>query len=118
MSRFLTVGAAQFASVTGDIAANIDKHREMIAKAAAAGVEVLVFPELSLVGHYGAEQLLDVTMHREDPRLRELSEAAGEMEIIVGFVEEARGAQFYNAAALLKNGRVKYLHRKINLPAY
>jgi len=118
MSRFLTVGAAQMASETGDIAANLDTHREMIAQAVATGIEVLVFPELSLVGHYGAEQLLDVVMTRDDPRLLDLSRQAGDMEIVVGFVEEARGAQFYNAAAVLRNGRLKYLHRKINLPSY
>jgi len=118
MSRFLTVAAAQFASETGDIAANLDKHREYIAHARAAGVDVLVFPELSLVGHYGAEDLLDVVMTREDERLLALSREAGDMEIVVGFIEEARGAQFYNTAAVLKNGRLRYLHRKINIPSY
>jgi predicted amidohydrolase len=116
--RFLTVAAAQFASVTGDIDANLATHRDMIARARAAGVDLLVFPELSLVGHYGAEALLDVVMARDDPRLLALSAEAGDMEIVVGFVEEARGAQFYNAAAVLKRGRLRYIHRKINLPSY
>jgi predicted amidohydrolase len=118
MGRFLTVGAAQMTSATGDIAANLAQHRDLIACAAAAGVEVLVFPELSLVGHYGAEDLLDVAMARDDPRLLALSREAGGMEIVVGFVEEAQGAQFYNAAAVLRAGRLRYLHRKINLPSY
>ncbi|MGR3492374.1 MAG: nitrilase-related carbon-nitrogen hydrolase [Shimia sp.] len=118
MSRFLTVGAAQMASVTSDLAANFEKHYDWIERAKSAGVEMLVFPELSLVGHYGAEALLDVVMTRDDPRLLELSRAAGQMEIVVGFVEEARGAQFYNSAAVLRNGHLKYIHRKINLPSY
>jgi predicted amidohydrolase len=118
MSRFLTVGAAEMASVTGDIETNLQTHRDLIAQAAAVGVDVLVFPELSLVGHYGAENLLDVVMTRDDPRLVELSREAGEMEIVVGFVEEARGAQFYNAAAVYRNGVLRYIHRKINLPSY
>ncbi|ARE40140.1 Glutamine amidotransferase chain of NAD synthetase [Rhodovulum sp. P5] len=118
MPRFLTVGAAQIHSATGDIDANLDKHREMIARARSAGVDVLIFPELSLVGHYGAERLLDVCMPRGDDRLTALSQEAGEMEIVVGFVEEATGAQFYNAAAVLRAGRLCYIHRKINLPSY
>lgn len=118
MPRFLTLGAAQVASVTGDVDANLETHREMIARARAAGVDVLVFPELSLVGHYGADRLLDICMLRTDDRLRALSREAGEMEIVVGFVEEATGAQFYNAAAVLQNGRLRYIHRKINLPSY
>jgi predicted amidohydrolase len=118
MSRFLTVGAAQIASETSDLSANFAKHHAFVERAKALGVDLLVFPELSLVGHYGAEALLDVVMTRDDPRLMELSRAAGEMEIVVGFVEEARGAQFYNAAAVLKAGRLAYIHRKINLPSY
>ncbi|MGR3469024.1 MAG: nitrilase-related carbon-nitrogen hydrolase [Shimia sp.] len=118
MSRFLTLGAAQIPSVTSDLDANFARHYEYVDRALALGVEVLVFPELSLVGHYGAEALLDVVMTRTDPRLIALSRAAGNMEIVVGFVEEARGAQFYNSAAVLRNGQLKYIHRKINLPSY
>lgn len=118
MSRFLTVAAAQIASATGDIAANLETHRDHVLRARNAGVDVLVFPELSLVGHYGAERLIDVVMLHDDERLLALSREAGEMEIVVGFVEEARGAQFYNAAAVLRGGRLRYLHRKINLPSY
>ncbi|SPJ23582.1 nitrilase-related carbon-nitrogen hydrolase [Palleronia abyssalis] len=118
MSRFLTLGAAQFASQTGDIDANMAKHRDFIAQAKGAGVDVLVFPELSLVGHYGADRLLDVAMPRDDDRLLALSREAGGMKIVVGFIEEARGAQFYNAAAILSDGRLRYIHRKINIPSY
>lgn len=118
MNRFLTVGAAQISSETSDLEANFAKHYEYVDRAAALGVELLVFPELSLVGHYGADALLNIVMTRDDPRLIELSRAAGDMEIIVGFVEEARGAQFYNAAAAYQNGRLRYIHRKINLPSY
>ena len=68
MSRFLTVGAAQISSETSDLEANFAKHFEYVERAAALGVDLLVFPELSLVGHYGAEALLDVVMTRDDPR--------------------------------------------------
>lgn len=118
MSRFLTVAAAQFANVTGDIAANAEKHRMFIDRARAVGADVLVFPELSLVGHNGAEDLLDVTMHSRDDRLRALSREAGEMEIVVGFVEEGPAAQFYNASAVFRDGALRYIHRKINIPSY
>lgn len=118
MSRFLTVAAAQFANATGDIATNVEKHRDFIERARAVGADLLVFPELSLVGHNGAENLLDVAMRSQDDRLKALSRAAGDMEIVVGFVEEGPGAQFYNAAAILKNGALLYIHRKVNIPSY
>jgi predicted amidohydrolase len=118
MSRFLTVAAAQLTSRTCEIAANAERHAEAIARARSLGVDVLVFPELSMVGHYGADALLDVAMDKEDDRLLALSREAGDMEIVVGFIEEARGAQFYNSAAVLRGGRLRYIHRKINLPSY
>jgi predicted amidohydrolase len=118
MTRYLRIGAAQMASVPGDLDANLAAHRRLIARARDMGVECLVFPELSLVGHYGAERLLDVTMHRDDTRLEDLAREAGGMEIVVGFIEEGPAAQFYNASAVMRAGRVTYIHRKLNLPSY
>ena len=118
MARYLTLGAAQMASAIGDLDANIATHDRLIGQARDRGVDCLVFPELSLTGHYGAENLLDVAMHRDDARLAALARAAGDMEVVVGFIEEGPAAQFYNAAAVLRRGRVAYIHRKLNLPSY
>lgn len=118
MPRTLTLAAAQFASATGDLDANFAAHHSWVGEAAKSGADLLVFPELSLVGHYGAEDLLDITMNSRDPRLMALSRAAGDMILVVGFVEEGPGAQFYNAAGVYKNGKLIYIHRKINLPSY
>lgn len=114
----LKVGAAQFASVIGDVDANIDQHLDWISRGRAAGLDLLVMPELSLTGHYGPEKLLTAAMKRSDPRLMRLAEAAGEMAVTVGFIEEGAAAQFYNTVAMLQNGRVVHLHRKVNLPNY
>jgi predicted amidohydrolase len=118
MARFLTVAAAQFESASGDIATNTRAHLRLIDRGRASGADLLVFPELSLVGHDGAHDLLDVAMLSDDDRLLALSRAAGNMRIVVGFIEEGPAAQFYNAAAVLQDGKLLYLHRKINIPAY
>lgn len=118
MSRHKTFACAQIASATGNLVENLSRHRQWIAMARQADVDVLVFPELSLIGHYGAENLLDVAMSRDDPRLLSLSDDAGQMDIVVGFLEEGPGAQFYNSAAVLRGGKLRYIHRKINLPSY
>ncbi|KAA2254908.1 carbon-nitrogen hydrolase family protein [Solihabitans fulvus] len=47
----LTVAAVQLPCVPGDASANAATHAELIALAAEAGTEVVVFPELSLVGY-------------------------------------------------------------------
>ncbi|WP_343079147.1 nitrilase-related carbon-nitrogen hydrolase [Ostreiculturibacter nitratireducens] len=114
----MKLGAAQIESVIGDPDANMGKHLEFIARGHEAGLDLLVFPEVSLVGHYGGHHLLDAAMKRDDPRLLRLAEAAGDMHTVVGFIEEGPAAQFYNAAAILHRGKVVFLHRKVNLPTY
>ncbi|MGR3434294.1 MAG: nitrilase-related carbon-nitrogen hydrolase [Shimia sp.] len=114
----LRVGIAQFASVIGDPDANMDAHLHWIDEGRRAGLDLLVFPEVSLTGHYGCTNLLHAAMSRQDPRLGRLAEAAGDMAVTVGFIEEASAAQFYNAAAILRRGRMTHLHRKVNLPSY
>lgn len=116
--RKLRVGAAQFASEIGDVDANMDRHLDWIAQGHEAGLDLLVMPELSLTGHYGPERLLESAMRRNDPRLKRLAEAAGDMAVVLGFIEEGTAAQFYNASALVQNGRMRHLHRKVNLPTY
>lgn len=117
-SHVLKVGAAQFPSEIGDVDANVRSHLDWIARARDAGVDLLVFPEVSLTGHYGADRLLDAAMKRSDPRLRRLAEAAGNMAVVLGFIEEGPAAQFYNSAVILRGGRIQHLHRKVNLPTY
>ena len=43
--------AAQCSAVAGDIAANVRRHLEFMDAAHGQGVDVLVFPELSLTGY-------------------------------------------------------------------
>lgn len=46
-----TIAAAQVASLRGDVGTNVATHADAIAAAAARGVSVLVFAELSLIGY-------------------------------------------------------------------
>ena len=49
--KALTIGAAQFDAVGGDITANVGEHVRLIDEAGGDGVDLLVFPELSLSGY-------------------------------------------------------------------
>jgi predicted amidohydrolase len=69
MSQF-KIAAAQIASVRGDLGGNIRLHAAAITAAAARGVSVLVFPELSLIGSepdLAAELAISATDERLDP---------------------------------------------------
>jgi predicted amidohydrolase len=47
----LRIGAAQFAAVTGDIAANLQAMQRLVEQAAKAKVRLVLFPELALSGY-------------------------------------------------------------------
>jgi len=46
-----TFAAAQISAIRGDVAANLALHRQVMEQAAIEGVDVLVFPELSVTGY-------------------------------------------------------------------
>ena len=47
----LKVGLAQMTPILGDVEANLELHLKIVEEAAESGVELLVFPELSLTGY-------------------------------------------------------------------
>lgn len=114
----LNVGAAQINCRLADCEANIGKHLEFIADGRRLGLDLLVFPELSLTGMSLGRRVLDVAMGREDERLERLAQAAASMQVVVGFVEEASPGEYYNALAVLQEGQTIAVHRKVNLATY
>ena len=113
----LTVAAAQIACRPGDVQANLAGHLDMIEMARRRGVDLLVFPELSLTDYLAAPDCAALAMGRDDPMLARLSKAAGAMAVSVGFIERDERGRFFNAQALLQ-GDAALIHRKLNLPGY
>ncbi|MGF1908198.1 NAD+ synthetase [Vibrio kasasachensis] len=118
MKKQLKVAVAQIAPKLADVEQNCTKHIEYILKARAEGVDVLLFPELSLTGYSLNNEVPNVAAKRDAKMFSLLSEVAPEMLISVGFVEEAAPGEFYNAQATLGEGQVVHVHRKLNLPTY
>jgi predicted amidohydrolase len=81
----MRIAAAQAPSVAGDLAANLQTHLRFVAAAQAQGVQVLVFPELSLCG-YELPLLRDCAVAPDDVRLAALRSAAiaAGMTVIIG----------------------------------
>lgn len=79
----IRIAAAQSPSVAGDIAANLRTHLRFIQAARAEGVQLLVFPELSLCG-YELPLLRACAMAPDDARLDALRAAAAGMTVSVG----------------------------------
>ncbi|MGF1594154.1 MAG: nitrilase-related carbon-nitrogen hydrolase [Kiloniellaceae bacterium] len=116
--RKLKIAVAQIAAQHGDIAANLEKHLEMIAAARAGGADVVLFPELSLTGYCVGEQSLALAVPRDHAVIGRLAEASRDIWTVVGFIEEGVAAQIHNSLAVLRNGSIAFLHRKLNLATF
>jgi len=114
----MRVGAAQIDIELFNIDANVQKHLHYIKKAKELGIEILVFPELSLSSYNIKERALEMAMTLEDKAIRTIVEASIGIRIIFGFVEEARNAVLYNSSLTAFNNEVELVHRKNNLPNY
>lgn len=114
----MNVAVAQIESTPGDLDANLRKHLDVIDAARAGGVEVLLFPELSLTGHGGGTDALVLAIDAGHSLVTRIARASTGMCTVFGFVEEAAAAQFHNTAIAVRDGAVVFVHRKINLATY
>jgi predicted amidohydrolase len=112
------VGLGQIAPKLGLVEENVAAHHRVIDEACAERVELLVFPELGLTGYLLQDLNAEVAMRADDPRLAELGKAAGDMSIVVGFVEESNEHQLYISAVLFEAGELRHVYRKSYLPNY
>ncbi|MFP6680038.1 MAG: NAD+ synthase [Dehalococcoidia bacterium] len=119
--RFLRIALAQVNTSVGDIHGNANLIIEGMAKAQAAGAELVAFPELAITG-YPPE---DLVLHRRfvsDNRkvLDRISAEANGIAAIVGFVDVSpqQHEPIYNAAAFISDGLIRAIYRKIHLPNY
>ena len=100
--KAMTIAAAQISVQYGNIAANAVKHAAVMARAAQLGVEVLVFPELSLSG-YALDEASDLQISLDDPVLKPLKEIANDAQMLtfVGIpIRASRGGKPLLAAGV------------------
>lgn len=116
----LKVGLAQITPTLGNVEANLALHLKTIEQAAESGVELLVFPELSLTGYRLRDLAFSVAIKPsyQEPGFARLLDASRDMDIVVSFVEADRRQKFHIAAAYLSGGELLHLHRKVYLPTY
>jgi predicted amidohydrolase len=114
------IGLAQITPRLGDVEANLALHLQQIEKAADQGVELLIFPELSLTGYRLRDLTFSVALKPtpQDRVFGRLLEASRDLDLVVGFVEADKRQKFHIAAAYLSGGELVYLHRKVYLPTY
>lgn len=118
MPQTICVAAAQIATIPEDVEANLATHLEYIERAKSQGVDLLLFPELSLTGYTLSDESFRLARSRQAPVIQKIAEASQGITTQFGFIEEGPGAQFYNATLAVRHGRIQHLHRKVNLPSY
>ncbi len=112
------IALAQLAPRLGRLDDNFAAHREVLARTRAGGADLVVFPELGLTGYQLQDLSGEVAMSLDDPRLALLVADTVGCSAIVSFVEEAPDHRLYIAAALLEDGAIRHVHRKVYLPTY
>ncbi len=112
------VALAQIAPRLGEVEANLAIVADTAREANARRAHLTVFPELALTGYLLSDLVPEVAMRADDPRLLELTSGLPGMLLAVGFVEETDEHRYCNAVALLRDGVLVGLHRKVYLPTY
>ncbi|HBU30232.1 MAG TPA: NAD+ synthase, partial [Thiobacillus sp.] len=113
----MKLGIAQLNLTVGDIAGNAARLLAAAHEAHAAGAALLLTPEMSICG-YPAE---DLVLRRDfaaacAAAVEQLAaEAPPGLALIVGYPERSDDGLF-NAAALLRDGKVETVYRKHHLP--
>jgi predicted amidohydrolase len=114
----LRIALAQVAPRLGALDDNLARHHELLAGAREAGADLVVFPELGLTGYQLQDLAAEVAMRLDDPRLARLAGATRGLSAVVSFVEESADHRLFIAAALLEDGELRHVHRKLYLPTY
>ena len=118
MTDKLVIALAQMTQSVGDLKANADAMLEW--RARAAGADLIVFPELQLIGYPPEDLVLKPALvDRANHELDRLAQATadGGPAMLVGTVVAAQGVLF-NVVALLEDGAVTAIRQKRELPNY
>ena len=116
----ITIGLAQIYPKLGDVRHDLAVHLDYAAQARAQGVDLLVFPELSLTGYQVQDLVPEVALRADadDAVYAELLKASRDIDMVVSFVHEDFRNRFYIADAYLSGGETLHIHHKLYLPTY
>lgn len=119
MSATLRIALAQFDFPVGAVEKNAERIAAMIVQARDEhGADVVLFPELAISGYPPEDLLLRPSFLADcQAALERIAASAHGIVAVVGW-PQAAGAVVYNAASVLRGGRVEATYRKRELPNY
>lgn len=112
------IALAQFSPHIGNIEANAQKMIEQANQAKKQNADLIVFPELSLIGYPAEDLLIRPSLAKRTQKGFEQLSQVKDIVMVFGFVNQTEDGERYNAAVVMKNGQVLGIYNKQNLPHY
>jgi NAD+ synthase (glutamine-hydrolysing) len=118
----VNIALGQINPTVGDFAGNSAKIIEFSQRARSAGAGLILFPELSVCGYPPRDlvERVSFVQHNHEAAEHIAAETRG-IAVICGLVTPAQadtGKSVMNSAALLMDGRIKFVQSKMLLPTY
>ncbi len=114
----IVIAMAQFNPLVGDIDGNAEKIIALAKKAEGKNADVVVFPELSLLGYPPEDLLLRPSLNKRVERaLERICAEKVPLMIVLGYPKQT-GAGRFNLAGVIDKGKLIYEYAKQCLPNY
>ncbi len=118
----MKIALAQINTTVSALDHNVEKIKRYIEKARQKKADLVIFPEMTIVG-YPPKDLLNHGWFIEENRkkLQEVAASCKGIGAIVGYIEKDTdmvGKDLFNAAALIDDGKIVSRHYKSLLPTY
>jgi NAD+ synthetase len=118
----MRIAMAQLNPIVGDIAGNTRRIMDAMDRAREQGAQLLVSPELSVIGYPPRDLLLKPTVLRQmREAVDEIARHSKAMTTMVGYAREnpkPAGRTLYNAVAVVRDGQMVHCGVKSLLPTY
>src|SRR5688572_2768459 len=122
----MRIALAQLNPTSGDITGNTARILEAVAAARVRGADLIVTPEMALPGYCIGDLVEDAGFLGANERaMQQIAAAAQGITAVVGFIDfdtaarnDSGGIRKYNAAAVVRDGRVLQRAHKSLLPSY
>ena len=114
----MKIRAVQFSPRLADVEWNLKYHEEQALRAADDGMDLVVFPELSLTGYHLKDAVNDVLLVPGDEVFSRMCELSRGVDLVVGSPVEDPPGLIYNCALYFSEGKLLHCHRKVQLPNF
>jgi predicted amidohydrolase len=100
-----------------DFVGNLDQHAVELEAAAARGVDIVCFPEMSLTGYADPTRMPNAAIDLDDPLVSTFAQLTKRYDLtaIAGIEERRRGHKPYITQVVARRGRVVGWNRKVTI---